>query len=34
VNYLARKVDGNMVIEARPIPPMPPELLELTKETV
>jgi succinate dehydrogenase / fumarate reductase, flavoprotein subunit len=34
VNYLARKVDGNMVIEARPIPPIPPELAELTKETV
>ena len=33
LTYLARNVEGNMVIEARSIPPMPPELAELLKET-
>jgi succinate dehydrogenase / fumarate reductase, flavoprotein subunit len=33
LTYLARKGDGGMVIESRPIPPMPPELAELVKET-
>jgi len=33
LTYLARNVDGAMVIEARPIPPLPPELAELLKET-
>lgn len=33
ITYLTRKVDGNMTVEARPIPPLPPELAELVKET-
>jgi succinate dehydrogenase / fumarate reductase flavoprotein subunit len=33
LTYLARKGDDGMLIEARPIPPMPPELAELVKET-
>jgi succinate dehydrogenase / fumarate reductase flavoprotein subunit len=33
VNYLARNVDGRMVVEARQFAPMPPELAELVKET-
>ncbi|GAC1397469.1 MAG: fumarate reductase/succinate dehydrogenase flavoprotein subunit [Chloroflexota bacterium] len=33
VNFIVCKIDGNMSIEAAPIPPLPPELAQLLEET-